>query len=102
MAEQEKKNVAHHGFTHTHIEHFADGSHHVHHVHHEGPHKDVHHAVTHLDHVHDSLQSHLGMENPGEAEANAGIHGVPAEHAAPAGLPMPGGVMPPAAGGAGE
>ena len=94
---------AHHGFTHTHIEHHGDGSATVHHVHHEGPQKDVKHAVLNLDHIHDSLQDHLGMPNPGEAEANAGNHGVPAEQAAPAGLPMPGGALPagPAAGGAG-
>ena len=80
---------AHHGFTHTHIEHHGDGSATVHHVHHEGPHKDVKHAALNLDHIHDSLQDHLGTPNPGEAEANAGDHGIPEEHAAPAGLPMP-------------
>jgi hypothetical protein len=90
-----KSKVAHHGFTHTHIEHHPDGSHTVHHVHHEGQHKDVKHAAMNLDHVHDSLQDNLGTPNPGEAEANAGIHGVPAEHAEPAGLPVPGGTMPP-------
>ena len=79
----------HHGFTHTHIEHHKDGSATVHHVHHEGPHKDVKHAVPSLDHIHDSLQDHLGSPNPGEIEANAGQHGVPAEHAVSAGLPMP-------------
>jgi hypothetical protein len=84
----------HHSFTHTHIEHHKDGSATVHHVHHEGPHKDVKHAVPSLDHIHDSLQNHLGSPNPGEAEADAGQHGVPAEHAVPAGLPMP----PPAGG----
>ena len=47
---------AHHGFTHTHIEHHGDGSATVHHVHHEGPQKDVKHAALNLDHIHDSLQ----------------------------------------------
>lgn len=77
----------HHGFTHTHIKHHADGSATVHHKHKDGPHKDVEHAVPSLDHIHDSLQDHLGMPNPGEAEADQGQHGIPAEHAAPAGLP---------------
>jgi hypothetical protein len=82
--------MAHHGFSHSHIEHHKDGSHTVHHVHSEGPHKDVKHAAMNLDHVHDSLQDHLGAPNPGEAQADAGDHGVPAAPAAAAGLPMPG------------
>jgi len=82
-----KKKHAHHGFTHSHIEHHADGSHTVEHHHNEGPHKNVRHAAMSLDHVHDSLQDHLGLPNPGEAEANAGQHGVAAEPAAAAGLP---------------
>ena len=85
----EKGKVAHHGFTHSHHEHHADGSITVHHVHHEGPHKDVKHAVKDLDGAHDSMQEHLGLPNPGEAEANAGDHGVPAPAAAAAGLPAP-------------
>ena len=68
----EKGKVAHHGFTHSHHEHHADGSITVHHVHHEGPHKDIKHAVANLDGAHDSMQDHLGTPNPGEAEANAG------------------------------
>lgn len=89
MAEEKDKKVkhAHHGFTHTNIEHHHDGSATVHHVHHEGPHKDVKHAVANLDQMHDSMQDHLGTPNPGEAAADAGDHGVPAEQAAPAGLP---------------
>lgn len=81
--------MKHHKFTHTHIEHHHDGSATVHHDHKDGPEHDVKHAVPSLDHLHDSLQDHLGMPNPGEAEADAGQHGIPAEHAAPAGLPMP-------------
>ena len=69
--EHEKKH-AHHGFSHTHIEHHGDSSATVHHVHHEGPHKDIKHAVANLDGIHDSMQDHLGTPNPGEAEANAG------------------------------
>ena len=85
-----KSKVAHHGFTHSKIEHHADKSHTVHHVHSEGPHKDIKHAVHNLDGVHDSFQDHLGVPNPGEAEADAGQHGVPAPQAGAAGLPMPG------------
>jgi len=91
------KKHAHHGFHTTHIEHHADGSHTVHHMHHEGDHKSVKHAAMSLDHLHDSMQDHLGTPNPGEAAADAGDHGVPAAQAAPAGLPMPA----PAAGPAG-
>jgi len=83
-----------HKYTHSHIEHHADGSHTVHHVHEEGPHKDVKHAVASLDHMHDSIQDHLGMPNPGEAEADKGDHGVPAAAAGPAGLPIPAGGAP--------
>lgn len=89
MAEEKKSKHAHHGFTHSHVEHFKDGSATVHHVHHEGPHKDVKHAAADLDAVHDSMQDHLGMPNAGEAEAEAGQHGVPAPQAAAAGLPAP-------------
>lgn len=83
MAESKKK----HKYSHTHIEHHKDGSHTVHHVHEEGPHGDMKHAVADLDSVHDSMQDHLGEPNEGEAEANAGQHGVPAEQATPVGLP---------------
>jgi hypothetical protein len=79
----------HHKFTHTHIEHHPDMSSTVHHVHKEGPHADVKHAAMDLDSVHDSLQDHLGAPNEGEAEADMGQHGVSAEQAGPAGLPMP-------------
>lgn len=84
----------HHQFTHTHIEHHPDHSATVHHVHEEGPHKDIKHAVPSLDHVHDSLQDHIGAPNPGEAEAAAGQHGVPVAAAGPAGLPTPAGGAP--------
>ena len=78
-----------HGYTHTHITHHHDGSHTIKHHHEDGvSHKE--HAVADLDGVHDSLQEHLGMPNPGEAEAAAGQHGIPAAIAGPAGLPMQG------------
>ena len=74
MAE-EKKNRAHHGFSHTHIEHHSDNSATVHHVHHDGPHKDKKHAAADLDAIHDSMEDHLGTPNPGEAAAEAGPQG---------------------------
>lgn len=78
-----------HKFSHTHIEHHKDGSHTIHHQHEDGPQHDVKHAVTDLDGAHDSMQDHLGEANPGEAAANAGDHGVPAEQVQAAGLPAP-------------
>ena len=84
MAEKKKK----HKFSHTHIEHHHDGSATVHHVHEDGPAHDKKHAAADLDSVHDSMQDHLGAPNPGEAEAEAGQHGVPAPAAQAAGLPM--------------
>lgn len=76
--------TAHHGFTHTHMEHHKDGSITIHHQHHD-PEKDVKHAAANLDEAHDSMQANLGQPNPGEQEAMS-----PAEAGA-AGLPAPGG-----------
>ena len=93
MAEAKKKKHAGHGFTHTHIEHHADGSHTVHHVHESDPKMDVKGGKAGLDEVHDSLQDHIGTPNPGEAEAQAGP--APAGAPAPAAAaPMPGGPAP--------
>ena len=87
MAEEKKEHAkkhkhAGHGFKSTHIEHHNDGSHTVHHMHEDGAHADVKHAAANLDAVHDSLQDNMGSENPGEAEANAGQSGIPAEQEA--------------------
>lgn len=84
MAEHKKR----HKFSHTHIEHHKDGSATVHHVHEDGAHADVKHAAADLDGVHDSLQDHLGVPNPGEMEANAGP--APASAAPPPGAGVPG------------
>lgn len=89
MAEKKKKGR----HTHTHVEHHKDGSHTIHHVHSDGPEHDVKHAAGNLDELHDSMQDHIGVPNEGEAEAEAGQHGVPEEHAVPAGLPMPSGML---------
>jgi hypothetical protein len=81
-----------HEFSHTHIEHHHDSSATVHHVHKDGAHKDVKHAVHNLDGIHDSMEDHLNQAGPSEQAADQGQHGVPAAQAAPAGLPMPGGM----------
>lgn len=81
--------MKHHKFHHTSIEHHKDGSHTIHHQHEDGAEHDVKHAVGNLDGAHDSMQDHLGAPNPGEAEANAGQHGVAPPEAAAAGLPAP-------------
>jgi hypothetical protein len=86
--EEHKAKHAHHGFTETHMKHHHDGSITVHHMHSEGPHKDVEHAVADLDGAHDSMQQHLGMPNPGEAEADAGSEAA-AAGAAPAAAAAP-------------
>jgi hypothetical protein len=87
MSEDKKHKHAGHGFHSTHIEHHADGSHTIHHMHEAGAEHDVKHAVANLDGAHDSMEDNLGSPNPGEAEADAGQHGVPEAQAAPAGLP---------------
>jgi hypothetical protein len=87
----------HHKYTHTHVEHHSDGSATVHHVHVEGPHKDAKHAAADLDHVHDSMQDHLGTPNPGEG---MDVNNAPMASAAPAAgaVPgLPGGAAPAAA-----
>lgn len=71
--------TAKHGFMHTHIEHFHDGSGTMHHVHHKGPEHDVEHAVANLEEMHQSMHDNLG----GEAEP-----AMPAA-AAPAATPSP-------------
>lgn len=97
MAEERKH--AGHGFHETHIRHHHDGSHtvkHIVHPRHAHEMSDVEHAVPNLDGLHDSLQDHLGVPNPGETEANVGQHGIPAEHL-PVGMPAgpaPGAVVP--------
>lgn len=92
MAQEKKKKG--HKYHHTRVEHHKDGSHTVHHAHDEGVHKDVKHAVSNLDGVQDSIEDNLGTPNAGEAEADQGNHGIPAEQAEPAGIPAP----PPTAG----
>lgn len=78
-----------HKFHSTHIEHHSDGSHTVHHRH-EDPAKDVKYAAGDHDGMMDGMMEHTSEPNPGEAQADAGQHGVPAAIAGPAGLPMQG------------
>lgn len=77
-----------HHSKHIHVDHHPDGSHTVKHVMDDGS----EHASAHgnLDSVHDHIQDSIGQPNPGEMEADGGQHGVPAEQAGPAGLPMGG------------
>jgi hypothetical protein len=90
--------MKHHKFHTTHIHHYKDGSAMIHHEHEDGPAHDIKHAVPSLDHIHDSLQDHLAEPSQGTQNLEQGIHGIPAEHAAPAGIPMPGGAPAPASG----
>jgi len=78
-----------HPYSHTHIEHHHDGSHTVHHVHESDSSKDVKGAVADHDGLMDHMMDHTSEPNPGEAEADGGMHGVPAAAAGAAGLPMP-------------
>lgn len=88
----EDKKMKHHKFSHTTVEHHKDGSHTVTHHHEDTSAKDVKHAVPNHDAMMDSMMDHTSAPNPGEAQADMGNHGVPPAVAAPAGLPMPGGL----------
>lgn len=80
--------MKHHKFTHTTITHHDDGSHTIKHHHADGVSHKEYGRHDH-DGMMDGLMEHTSAPNPGEAAADGGAHGVPAEHAAPAGLPMP-------------
>ena len=69
----------------TRIDHHHDGSHTLHRHYTDGTVKSSAHQS--LDHLHDAIQDHMGTPNPGEAAADMGDHGIPMEHAGPAGLP---------------
>lgn len=72
-----------HGFKSTHIDWHHDGSATVHHQH-EEPSKDVKHAVTDMDDVHDSLEQNIGAPN-GDEETEA-PEAVPSPAPGPMGL----------------
>lgn len=91
MAEGKKKHAGH-GYHKTEIVHHADGSHTTtHHVHPDHAHemKDKSYATADHDGMLDGMMDNTSQANPGEAEAEAGAHGVPAAVAGPAGLPAP-------------
>lgn len=73
------------------VDHHHDGSHtkHRHYKHDDGTSSVESSAHHDLDSLHDGLQDHMGVPNPGEAEADRGQHGVPAAMAGPAGLSAP-------------
>lgn len=78
-----------HKYEHTHITHHKDGSHSIHHHHEDGvSHKDY--ARADHDSMLDGVLDHTGEMNEGEAEADAGNHGIDAAEAAKAGIPLPG------------
>jgi hypothetical protein len=79
-----------HGFTHTHVEHFADKSHVVHHVHGGGAGKDVKHSASDLDAVHDSLQENLNPSTPQPGSPAAAPTAPEAGAAQPSMAAMPG------------
>jgi len=83
MSEEKKHKRGRH--THTTIEHHHDSSHTSHKHFEDGSKESSAHA--NLDGVHDMMEDAHGSPNPGEAEADAGQHGVPEAQAAPAGLP---------------
>jgi hypothetical protein len=86
------KKHAGHGYHKTEVTHHADGSHTTtHHVHPDHAHemKDKTYATADHDQMLDGMLDNTSQENPGEAEADAGNHGVPAAVAGPAGLPAP-------------
>ena len=84
----------HHKFHKMSIEHHKDKSHTVHHMHEDGAHKDVKHAASDLNAVHDSMEQNLGAPNAGEGApmAQAAPATAPAAPPSPGGMPggMPG------------
>jgi hypothetical protein len=95
--EKHEKKVAtkRHGKVHKmHVEVADDGSFVMHHMHHpmeDGtPVADTTHTAQDMDQLHDHMEEHLGQPAQGEAEADAGQHGVPDEMASQAGLPSQG------------
>ncbi len=74
-----------HKYSHTHVIHHKDGSHTVHHEAEDGKHKDY--AVADHDSMMYGMMAHTSEPNEGEAQAQAGDHGVEAAEAQQAGLP---------------
>lgn len=72
-----------HKFHKTHVEWHKDGSATLHHEHEDGPEHDVKAAAADHDSALDHILDHTG--DMGEMNE----HEIPAEHAGPAGIPMP-------------
>ena len=49
----------------------------THHHTHPSHYKSEEHVVPDMDGLHEHMEDHMGMENEGESEANAGEHGIP-------------------------
>jgi len=100
MAEHDKrkKHPVHGHHTRTTVDHHHDGSH-TKTKHFEDGHSEAS-AHGDIDSLHDGIQEDHGAPNPGEAEADAGQHGVPEPQASTAGLPTQGTAAPAAMPGA--
>jgi hypothetical protein len=48
-----------------------------------GHHPAETHALSNMDELHGHMEDHMGEPNPGEAEADAGQHGIPPAMAGP-------------------
>ena len=79
--------MKHHKFTEAHIKFHKDGSHTTHLVHEDGAHADVHAGHADHDAMMDHMMHHTAAPNPGEADADAGTHGIAPPEAAAAGIP---------------
>jgi hypothetical protein len=96
FAMADEKKHAGHGFTHTHVEHHADGSHTIHHVHektahkHGMPHEVGEHDVKGAAGDHDGMIDHL-MDNTSHPNPGEGAAAPPMGGAAPGGIPPAGG-----------
>ena len=60
---------------------------HEHHHTHPEHHSMEEHTSKDAAAMHDHMEEHMGEANPGEAEADAGQHGIPEAQAEPAGIP---------------
>jgi hypothetical protein len=69
----------------SHMVHRKKESGHV--IEHHHTHPDHHpmeeHAMSNMDDVHDHMEEHMGTPNPGEAEADKGMSGIPGEAGGP-------------------
>lgn len=77
-----------HKYSHTHIVHYPDGSHSIHHEHEDGKsHKDY--ARADHDGMMDGIMEHTSEPDEEESASEAGDHGIEEAEAEKAGIPMP-------------